>query len=307
MKRRSFLKSSLGSSLLVATGQFPFAAYAAYEVQKLTILHTNDVHSRIVPFPKEAGRYSGLGGAERRAALIKKIRAAEEHVLLLDSGDIFQGTPYFNFFGGELEFKLMSAMKYDAATIGNHDFDAGLEGLNKQLPHANFPFLTSNYDFSDTLLAGKTKDYQVFTKGMLRIGVFGLGIELKGLVPENLYLNTQYLEPIVKANETAAILKNDEKCDYVICLSHLGLRYDDKNKISDEILAAESRNIDLILGGHTHVLLDRPESHKNKDGKELLVNQVGWGGIALGRLDIYFEKNRKKRCLTCQNSLIGTQ
>ena len=121
----------------------------------------------------------------QRAGLINSIREKEDHVLLLDAGDIFQGTPYFNFYGGELEFKLMSTMKYDAATLGNHDFDNGLIGLKKQLPFAKFPFLIANYDFSKTILKDKFNPYKIFNKGGIKIGVFGIGIELEGLVPKN--------------------------------------------------------------------------------------------------------------------------
>ena len=233
---------------MLTVGAYPLEAWAdEYELEKLTILHTNDVHSRIEPFPMDGGRYQGLGGAARRAALIRQIRAKEKQVLLLDSGDIFQGTPYFNFYGGELEFKLMSAMKYDAATIGNHDFDGGIEGLHRQLKYADFPFVSSNYDFSDTIMNGKTKEYQVFKKGWLTIGVFGLGIELKGLVPKSLYRETRYLDPLTQANKTARHLKKEEKCDFVICLSHLGNRYKD-SQVSDWIIAENSEDIDLILG-----------------------------------------------------------
>ena len=192
--------------------------------------------------PWDGGRNQGLGGASRRARLIEQIRAEEEQVLLLDAGDIFQGTPYFNYFEGELEFKLMSAMGYDAATIGNHDFDAGIEKLEEQLPHADFPFLISNYDFSDTVMNGKTQGYKIFHKGPLKIGVFGLGIELEGLVPKNLYGNTQYQDPIKVAKEYAGKLKQDKKCDYVICLSHLGHRYSG-DKVSDIDIAAASSDI----------------------------------------------------------------
>ena len=157
MKRRSFLRKAGIAGLLVGGKMFPLSAFTEPEITKLTILHTNDVHSRVEPFPMDGGPNQGLGGAANRAALIKQIRSKEENVLLFDSGDIFQGTPYFNYFGGELEFKLMSAMNYDAATIGNHDFDAGIDGLYKQLPHANFPFLTCNYDFSDTIMNGQTQ------------------------------------------------------------------------------------------------------------------------------------------------------
>jgi 5'-nucleotidase len=251
----------------------------------------------------DGSRNAGLGGATKRAHLIGKIRSEENHVLLLDSGDIFQGTPYFNFFGGELEFKLMSDMGYDAVTIGNHDFDAGLDGLVKQLPHANFPFICSNYNFDSTPLQSRTLAYKTFQFEDIRIGVMGLGIELKGLVPAKLYGETQYLDPLQIANQTALHLKKEEKCHYIICLSHLGYSYRE-NKIDDLKLARQSSNIDLILGGHTHTFLKAPNLLANRDNNPVTINQVGWAGILLGRLDIYFERNRKDRCVTCQNRWI---
>lgn len=306
MKRRNFLQTFGTGVMVTSVGAFPLHALAAEpEFIKLTILHTNDVHSRIEPFPMDGGRYQGLGGAARRAAMIEQVREAEEHVLLFDSGDIFQGTPYFNFYGGELEFKLMSEMRYDAATIGNHDFDAGIDGLYKQLPHANFPFISSNYDFSDTVMNGKTLPYKIFNVDKLKIGLLGVGIELEGLVPASLYKETRYLNPIAEANRVASILKQDEKCDYVICLSHLGYKYrNEPERPSDVLLAAQSRHIDLILGGHTHTFLDQPEVIANLSDKPVLINQVGWAGILLGRLDIVFERNRKNRCETCENMFV---
>lgn len=307
MNRRNFLHTFGTGAVLTGAGAFPLQALAAEpEILKLTILHTNDVHSRIEPFPMDGSRNQGLGGASRRAALIKEIRAAEKHVLLFDSGDIFQGTPYFNVYGGELEFKLMSQMGYDAATIGNHDFDAGIDGLHKQLPLANFPFISSNYDFADTIMNGKTLPYKIFQKEQVKIGVLAVGIELEGLVPKTLYKETQYLDPIANANRVAAQLKQDERCDYVICLSHLGYKYSD-NKVSDIVLAQSSHNIDLILGGHTHTFLEAPVLVNNQEGKPVFVNQAGWAGIMLGRLDIYFERNRKNKCETCQNLIIGAK
>ncbi len=303
MNRRSFIKQASWGTALVSSGAFPMEILNNPELTKLTILHTNDVHSRVEPFPMDGGKYQGLGGAERRAALVETIRAKEANVLLLDSGDIFQGTPYFNFFGGELEFKLMSAMKYDASTLGNHDFDEGLEGLYKQLPHADFPFVISNYDFSDTEMHQKTKPYHIFQREDIKIGVLGIGIELEGLVPKTLYGNTRYLDPIERANHFATILKNDEKCDYVICLSHLGFEYENA-KVSDKVLAANSQNIDLILGGHTHTFMDAPARVMNKQQKEVLVHQAGWAGIVLGRIDVYFERNFKNRCVSCKNVLV---
>ncbi len=303
MYRRKFVKSLASTTLLTSLGGFPLTAFAKDDLIKLTILHTNDVHSRIEAFPMDGSRNEGLGGAARRATLIQKIRSEVEHSLLLDAGDIFQGTPYFNFFLGELEFKLMSAMNYDAATIGNHDFDAGVEGLNKQLPLANFPLLNTNYDFSDTPLNGKIKPYKIFQKGDLKIGVFGVGIELEGLVAPEMCKNVRYLDPLKKANTYAQILKQEEQCDLVICLSHLGYKYKE-NKISDIVLAKQSKNIDVIIGGHTHTFMKSAKTYMNLDQKEVIINQVGWAGMMLGRLDFYFERNRKGKCVGCGNSLI---
>ena len=267
-----------------------------FSMERLTILHTNDTHSRLDPFPMDGSRNQGLGGVAARAALIRRVRQEQEHVLLLDAGDIFQGTPYFNIYKGEPEIKAMAVMGYDACTIGNHDFDAGLENLANQLTaHANFPMLVSNYDFNQTPMENKTLPYKVFRKGRLKIGVFGLGIELRGLVPDNLYQNTRYLDPLQKANETAALLRNKEDCDMIVCLSHLGYQYKTSNKVSDEIVAKESENIDLIIGGHTHTFLDNPIILKNKKNEDVIVNQVGWAGIILGRLDFEFSKFSRKK------------
>ena len=288
--RRKFIKQ--GSLGLLSLSVIPQLSPAKNTDIKITILHTNDMHSHIHPFKK--GRNKGLGGIAQRSGVINSIRAQEEHVLLLDAGDIFQGTPYFNFYKGELEFKLMSQMKYDAATLGNHDFDNGLEGLQKQLPYANFPFLIANYDFTNTILKDKFKPYKVFDKGGIKIGVFGIGIELDGLVPQKLYGNTIYQDPIKKGNYYASLLKKKEKCDLVICLSHLGLKYKG-DKISDIKFASQTRNIDLIIGGHTHTFLKKPINTLNIDKKEVLINQVGWAGINLGRIDFHFSQNAKRK------------
>lgn len=311
MRRRDFLNTGGKLALLGAIGGLPldlFAGDYARKGQTLTILHTNDVHSRLDPFPEDGSKNAGLGGAARRAALIKQIRAEAEHVLLLDAGDIFQGTPYFNYFHGEAEFRAMSQMGYDAATLGNHDFDCGMESLEMVMPHAFFPFINCNYDFSNTALNNKIIPHKIFKKGDLKIGVLGVGIELDGLVPKSLYAETVYSDPVAAANKEAAILKKDYGCDYVICLSHLGYTYgDNSDKICDLKLAAQSRHIDLIIGGHTHTFLDKPTLVRNLDNQETLVTQVGWAGIMLGRIDVHFEHNRKAlvSCTTCQNLTIG--
>ena len=275
MKRKEFIQNTAAASAFISLGGLSSLSFKPAAKKHITILHTNDVHSHIEPFGPDEGSNANLGGVARRATLVEKIRRENPNTLLLDAGDIFQGTPYFNFYGGELEFKLMSKLKYDAATLGNHDFDNGIDGLYAQLPHADFDFLISNYDFSNTIMDGKTKDYKVFTKGGVKIGVFGLGIELKGLVNDKLFKETKYLDPVEMASEISAKLKNEENCDLVICLSHLGYKYSG-DKISDLKLARATQNINPIIGGHTHTFLEKPTVEINKIGKKVLVNQVGW-------------------------------
>ncbi|MBX7182464.1 MAG: metallophosphoesterase [Bacteroidia bacterium] len=287
--RRGFLRSTIAAGAgLAMSGLIPSELWADTSLIRLTILHTNDVHSRIDSFPATDPKFPNMGGVAPRAELIKRIRNEVPHVLLFDSGDMFQGTPYFNFYKGELEIKLMSQMGYDAGTIGNHDFDAGIDGLEKQLVHATFPLVSSNYDFSGTVMEGKTLPYSIFNKGGIKVGVFGLGIELDGLVGKNMYGDTKYQEPIQKANEMAGKLKNELGCHLVVCLSHLGFSYDN-SKVSDKVLAKNTRNVDIILGGHTHTFLEKPWVEKDLDGKEVMICQVGWGGIKLGRIDCLFK------------------
>ena len=295
--RRDFLKQGLALGAGTLFFGIPENLLAKNDLVKLTLLHTNDVHSHIDPFPDNDPKYPGLGGVARRAALIKKIRASEPNVLLLDAGDIYQGTYYFNKYGGELELKLMSEMGYDAAAIGNHDFDNGIEGIVSKLPFAKFPLLCANYDFSNTDLKGKTEPYKIFSRGGLKIGVFGLGIELDGLVDKKNYGETQYLDPVQKAAEMAIHLKQNEKCDVIICLSHLGFKYNE-NKISDMVLAKQSRHIDVIIGGHTHTFLDKPLILANRDGKEVCVAQVGWAGIKLGVINIFVQQGKGKKVMS---------
>ncbi len=293
MKRRNFIQNTLAGSALLASG-ISLSSFASASTRHITILHTNDVHSHIDPFPITDPRNPNMGGVARRAALIENIRLENPNVLLLDAGDIFQGTPYFNYYGGEIEFKLMSMMKYDAATLGNHDFDNGIEGFYSQLPNANFDFVSANYDFSKTNLAGLVKPYKIFNKGGIKVGVFGLGIELAGLVDPLLYKETVYLDPLEVSQDTVKQLKEVEKCDIVIALSHLGYKYtNDAQKISDVKLAALTKDIDLIIGGHTHTFLKKPTIIENSIGKEVLVNQTGCFGLNLGRIDFYLDSNAK--------------
>ncbi len=299
--RRQFLKH-IGATAVIGALPLPDllagtgAKTSGVPPTTLTILHTNDVHSRLDPFPMDGSRNAGRGGIARRMTLIQQIRGQQPdgrtpNVLLFDAGDIFQGTPYFNLYKGEPEILAMNRLGYDAGTIGNHDFDGGIDNMRDQFGKAGFPFLIANYDFKNTVMDGRTQPYRVFKKDGVRIGVFGLGIQPKGLIPDNLYKEMRYLEPIETSAAIARKLRTDEHCDYVICLSHLGYKYQD-DTVSDVVLAAKSQDIDLIIGGHTHTFLDAPVSLNNADGKPIWVNQVGFGGINLGRIDLTFEKGK---------------
>lgn len=295
MKRRDFIQKTVAGSALLTVGGLSLSSFNTLNKKHITILHTNDVHSHIDPFPPTDAKNPNMGGVSRRASLIESIRRENPNVLLLDAGDIFQGTPYFNYYGGELEFKLMSMMKYDLATMGNHDFDNGIDGFYSQLHNAKFDFVSANYDFKNTVLDGIVKPYKIFIKDGIKIGVFGLGVELDGLIDKKNYKETIYNDPVSVSQEMTRILKAQERCDLIICLSHIGYAYkNDPDKISDLKLAAATRDIDLIIGGHTHTFLDKPTIVKNLDGIDTLVNQVGCYGINLGRIDFYFDIDKSK-------------
>lgn len=305
VNRRQFLQQSAlasGAIITTASGVKANTFTTTKDSDTITILHTNDVHSRLEPFPIDGGKNAGLGGVATRAAIINQIRLETDNVLLLDAGDIFQGTPYFNVYKGEPEIKAMSMMQYDAATMGNHDFDGGIENFAVQLQHANFPILLCNYDFTNTPMAGKHLPYKMFEKKGIKVGVTGVGIELQGLVPQNLYGNTAYKDPIESVNATTKILKQ-AGCDLIICLSHLGDKYED-NKVSDEVLAKQCYDIDLIIGGHTHRFFTEPRKYTNRNGGDTLVNQVGWAGLQLGRLDYKFEGKKNKKLLKAHTVVV---
>ena len=290
MNRRRFIYNSSIASLSVLGLN---SCSQLFRDVKITILHSNDVHSQIEPFPVNHNRFPGRGGFARRASIFNEIRSVNPNTLIFDAGDIFQGTPYFNFFQGELELKLMKEMGYNAATIGNHEFDAGLDSLKQNILSTNFQFIISNYDFSNTVLEGITTPFKIYKKQGVKIGVFGLGIELKGLVNPDLYKETKYYDPIEISNDIVKILKNDKKCDLIICVSHLGHEYD-SNKISDTKLARLTSDIDLIIGGHTHTFLKEPIIVKNKKNNNVIINQVGNGGVYLGRIDFNFTNSSRK-------------
>lgn len=293
MKRRNFIKKTSASLALASVGGLTFKSCET-KPKHITILHTNDTHSQIEPFDPNHHKFANKGGVARRASLIQKVRNENPNTLLLDAGDIFQGTPYFNYFGGEIEFKLMSLLKYDAATMGNHDFDNSIEGFHRQLPNASFDFVCANYDFKNTILNTLVKPYKIFFKDGIKIGVFGLGIELHNLVSPELFKETTYLDPIEITKDITRELKENENCDLIICLSHLGYHYKNTQKVSDLKLAAATKDIDLIIGGHTHTFLPKPTLVKNVNNETVIVNQVGAYGVNLGRIDFYFDNQSNK-------------
>ncbi|MDP3643597.1 MAG: metallophosphatase [Bacteroidota bacterium] len=290
--RRTFLKQSVIGGGALAFGLFPSELFASGELVKLTVMHTNDLHCHLDPFPEDHTEFPGKGGMTRIASMINQARKENPNLLLLDAGDMFQGTPYFNYFKGDLILKVMSKMGYNAGTIGNHEFDNGLNDILSAFKFANFPIISSNYNFSDTILADMVAPYHILKKGGVKIGIYGLGIELAGLVGKLNYGNTQYLDPLEMALKMELILKKEHSCDLVICLSHLGYSYE-HDKISDLTLAPLTSYTDLIAGGHTHTFLEKPVVLKNAAGKPIIVNQAGWAALALGKIEFIFDRSGK--------------
>jgi 5'-nucleotidase len=283
ISRKEFLKQS---ALLAASSALPLWM-GGIQKPGLTILYTNDTHARLDPFPDNAVEFAGLGGIAQRASLVKKIRAEVDHVLLLDAGDVFQGTPWFDVYGGKVDLKLMTEMQYDAMAVGNHEFDRGPDGFAEAAQKAGFPILASNYEVRGTPLNPfvsrlLTKEFRGF-----KVGIFGLGIQLDGVVPRNLYGDVLHRNPEAWAKGMANSLRVVHRCDYVICLSHLGYSYND-DRIDDIKIAQRVPGIDLIIGGHTHTFLDNPVSVTNPEGKITLITQMGHGGVRLGRIDLNF-------------------
>ncbi len=275
-------------------GLIPKELFASGELVRLTVMHTNDMHCHLDPFPADHAEYPGKGGLVRIASMVNQCRKENPNLLLLDAGDMFQGTPYFNYFKGDLIVKVMSKMGYDAGIIGNHEFDNGMGDILSAINNASFPLISSNYDFSDTILNGHVKTQLILEKGGVKVGIYGLGIELNGLVGTLNYGKTQYLDPLETALKMESVLKNDHKCDLVICLSHLGLSYE-HNKISDMTLAPQTKFTDLIVGGHTHSFLEKPLVLKNADGNLVLVNQSGWAALETGKIEFLFDRRSKRK------------
>lgn len=265
-------------------------ALAAQDVKELWILHTNDTHSRVEPIPvtDPNPEYAGKAGFVRRATLIKGMREQNKDLLLFDCGDFSQGSPYYNMFKGEVEVKLMNEMGYDAGTIGNHEFDFGLDNMARLFKMANFPIVCANYGVKETVLEGIVKPYVILEREGVKIGVFGLSPVLEGLVQTKNYEGVVFESPIEAAQRVAKILKEQEKCDLVVCLSHLGWKGE---PYSDETLIANTRNIDIVLGGHSHSYFDKTLFYKNLDGKDIPLQQMGKNAVYVGKMKVEMEKN----------------
>lgn len=290
--RRTFIfKGSMAGGLLLL-GSFPFHSLAKAKIIRLTILHTNDTQSQLEPFEAYVPKFAGLGGIQARADRIQQIRAEELNVLLFDAGDFFQGSPYFDTYKGEPEIRAMNLMGYDAACIGERDFDGGTDNLATQITKAQFSFVCANYDFTKTSLDGKILPYKIIEKAGIKIGVLGIGLQLKGRVSEDISNSIPNTDPVVQANKTALYLKKKEKCDFIICLSHLGLGTAIGSGFNDHVLAKQTEYIDLIIGGHSHTLLQKPLKYFNKGKNEVFVVQAGWGGAFLGRIDYVFSTRK---------------
>jgi len=255
---------------------------------KLVILHTNDTHSQVEPTEKSALTTSDMGGYARRMGVIRKIREQEKNVLLVDAGDYSQGTPYFNFFNGRVEIDAMNRMQYDAGTLGNHEFDNGIDTLAVVLRNAKFPMISSNYNLDKTPLSPLVKKYIILVKAGLRIGIMALDVNPESLIFEKNYKGLVYEDPIEKANEVSALLKKKEKCDVIICLSHLG-GDTVKQVVNDFEIARKTRYIDVIIGGHSHSMITNT-TVRNAAGKPMVIAQMGKSGLYLGRVELELKK-----------------
>lgn len=274
---------SLWVCLLVVTA-------AAQSTKEIYLFHTNDMHSRIEPFPEnyQDTLLAGKAGMVRRATFISQQREIHPDLLLFDCGDFSQGTPYYNMYKGEVEISMMNEMRYDAGTIGNHEFDFGLENMARVFRLAEFPIVCANYDVTGTVLEGLVKEYVVLHRDGIKIGVFGLGAQLEGLVAKASYGDVKFEDPVSEAQRIADLLKMQEKCDLVICLSHLGWKGE---PYSDVELIENTCNIDVVLGGHSHSYFEKPEYYKNLDGVEVPLQQMGKHAAFIGKMVLTLQKN----------------
>src|SRR2546422_2504122 len=299
--RRKFLKTSLAGGAAIAFPQsavqfFSTPIWSALSAPLLepeagetliTILHTNDTHSQIDPLPDNDKQYPGKGGVARRATLVKRVRKENPNTLLIDAGDVFQGTPYFNFYKGEVEYKSMSIIGYDVGTLGNHDFDNGVDALAAAMKFANFDFVSSNYDVTGTPLQSRVKPYVVRVLGGVRVGLFGLGISPDNLItPEN-FKGVKYFDPVKVSQGVVKVLRERERCTLVVAMSHLGYYPNAKEgEIGDTQVASQVDGIDFIASGHTHTFMMQPVITKQPSGGNTIIFQVGKSGIYVGRVDM---------------------
>jgi len=253
----------------------------------ITVLHTNDTHSQIDPILDNDKTWAGKGGVARRATLVRKVRKENPNTLLIDGGDVCQGTPYFNFYKGEVEYKAMSMIGYDAGTIGNHEFDNGVESLARALEFATFDIVSTNYDVRGSALEKKVKSHVVREIGGVRVGLFGLGIRPEGLITEENFKPLKYMDPVSMTRGVVKLLREQERCQLVLGMSHLGYYATPKSEreIGDSQLAAQVDGIDFIASGHTHTFMEKPVLQKNPSGKDTIIFQVGRSGIYVGRVD----------------------
>jgi 5'-nucleotidase len=290
INRRYFLSSSaaFGAALVTFPRSFAFNA----DETVITILHTNDTHSQIDPLPPN-DKNAGKGGVARRATLVKRVRKENPNTLLIDAGDVLQGTPYFNFYKGEVEYKAMSAIGYDASTLGNHEFDNGVEALAAALKFANFDIVSANYDVKGTALENRVKPYVVKTVAGIRIGLFGLGISPVALITAENFKGVTYLDPVIAARNVVKTLRETERCALVVCMSHLGYSETPRrNTVDDRQVAAQVDGIDFIASGHSHLFMEKPVEQTQPCGAKTLIFQVGKSGINVGRVDFTFRTGK---------------
>lgn len=298
INRRRFLTSSaaFGATLIGLPRTLELIAAHSAADTIITILHTNDTHSQIDPLPPNDAN-AGKGGVARRATLVKRIRKENPNTLLVDAGDVLQGTPYFNYYRGEVEYKAMSAIGYDVGTLGNHEFDNGVEALAAALKFANFDLVSANYDVKGTVLEGRVKPYVVKTLGGIKVGLFGLGVSPVALITPANFKGVTYNDPVVSAREVVKTLREKERCALVVCMSHLGYyasgqRGDSQGERGDSLVASQVDGIDFIAGGHTHTFMKEPVKQKQPCGAETLIFQVGKSGINVGRVDFTFRTGK---------------
>ena len=288
INRRIFLTTSAAfGATLVGFPRELLRASAADTI--ITILHTNDTHSQIDPLPANDAN-AGKGGVARRATLVKSVRKENPNTLLVDAGDVLQGTPYFNFYKGEVEYKAMSAIGYDVGTLGNHEFDNGVEALVAALKFANFDIVSANYDVRGTVLEPRVKRYVVKTLGGIRIGLFGLGISPVALITPDNFKGVTYIDPVVAARDVVKKLREEERCALVVCMSHLGYNKDAKS--GDSFVASQVDGIDFIASGHSHLFMKEPVTQTQPCGAKTLIFQVGKSGIYVGRVDFTFRAGK---------------